>query len=114
MMNVELTKDAEYMLCALYKDYKEKRKNREDKASAKYVGSAERIHKDLMSEWSFEDVDETCRELSRAGYLNCQFADNVTWQSNLTDEAIIYMENRFVNGLTGVLDYMAKIKAAIF
>lgn len=113
IVDTELTKDAEYLLCAIYKAYKEGRKSGKSKFDAKMIGSSKLIHSTLMSEWSFEDVDETCRELSRADYADCQYADNVTWHLALTDKAIIYMENRFVNGLTGVLEYMAKIKQAI-
>jgi len=112
-VEVELTKDAEYMLCAIYKSYKEKRKNGISKSEAKCTGGAGNIHSNLMPEWSFADVDETCRELSRAGFLACLYADNVTYYADLTDKAVIYMENRFINGLTGVLEYMAKIKQAI-
>lgn len=102
------------MLCAIYKAYKDKRKSGEPKSDAKCAGSSEIIHANLMPEWIFEDVDETCRELDRAGYLGCFYAEDVTRYSELTDRAIIYMENRFVNGLTGVMEYMAKIKQAIF
>ena len=101
------------MLCAIYKSYKDKRKNGESKLDAKFAGSSQIIHANLMPEWSFEDVDETCCELSRAGFLDCCFADNVVYYSGLTDKAVIYMENRFVNGLTGVLEYMTRIKQAI-
>jgi len=112
-VEIELTKDAEYMLCAIYKSYKDKRKSGIPKSDAKYIGNSEDIHKSLMSEWLFDDVDETCRELNRAGFVDCRYYDDTAHYVTLTDKAIIYMENRFVNGLTGVLDYMAKIKQAI-
>lgn len=113
-IDTELTRDAEYLLCSVYKTYKEKTKSGTPKANAKFSGSAGYIQKNLMQEWSFADVDETCRELSRAGFLLCDFTDNVTSTSRITDKAIIYMENRFARGLTEILDYMGKIKAAIF
>lgn len=113
-MNVQLTKDSEYLICSLYKSYKEKRKSGIPKQDAKQCGSSGSIHKDLMPEWSFEDVDETCRELHRADLLHCEYADNVCYFVLLTDRSIIYMENRFTDGLSQVLEYMAKIKSAIF
>ena len=58
----------------------------------------------------FEDVDDTCRELSRANLLNCFWADNIAYNVILSDNAIIYMENRFKNGLTEVLEFIDKIK----
>ncbi len=56
MSENELTKDAEYMLCALYKSYLNRRKNGVNKHDAKMFGSSENIHKDFMSEWIFQDV----------------------------------------------------------
>ncbi|NMA65597.1 MAG: hypothetical protein GX957_05060 [Clostridiaceae bacterium] len=112
-MDIELTKDAEYLLCLMYKAYIEKRKSKIIKEDAKYTGSAENIHKELIPEWAEKDVAETCRELNRAGFLKCLYADNTVCDSHFTDKAIIYMENRFVTGLTSVLEYMAKIKSAV-
>jgi len=113
-MNINLTKDAEYMLCALYREYKENLENGSSKTQAKITGSSNRIHKELMGQWSLEDVDETCCELSQASLLNCTFADDVVYHSTLSSEAIVYMENRFKNGLKEILDYMVKIKTIIF
>lgn len=112
-MEVKLTKDAEYMICALYKEYIDKRKNKTPKEDAKFVGSSEGIQKELMSQWTLEDVDETCRELDRAEFLECLYAEDTIVDACLTDNAIIYMENRFIDGLTGVLDYMGKIRAIL-
>lgn len=110
---MNLTKDAEFLICSLYKDYLDKRKSGMSKADAKFTGSSQKMNRDIMPEWSFEDVDETCRELSRAGLLHCGFADDVTYISNLTDDAIIYMENRFQNKASDVIETIAKIKSMI-
>lgn len=112
-MDVQLTKDAEYLICSIYSEYLEKRKNGINKEDAKCVGGSEEIHKTLMQEWPFEDVDETCWELNRAGMLHCVSADNIAYYSTLTDAAIIYMENRFGSKLDAALDRAGKIKASI-
>jgi len=112
-LSEKLTNDAEYLVCSLYKEYLEKRKNGESKVDAKMMGDSARIHRELMSEWTFEDVDETCCELSRAGFLDCKFGDDVVYFSVLSDTAIIYMENRFKNNLGKVIDNIAKIKSLI-
>lgn len=113
-MEITLTNDADYLICALYKSYKDKLKRGISKADAKFMGSSQSMHQTIMQEWSYDDVDETCRELSRAGMLKCNYADNVTIATILTDTAIVFMENRFVDGIVQILDYMAKIKSAIF
>ena len=113
MSENELTKDAEYMVCALYKSYLDRRKNGVNKHDAKMFGSSENIHKDFMNEWIFQDVDETCRELSRAEYLHNKYADNIAYFVVLSDKAIIYMETRFERKINKIVDYMAKIKNVI-
>lgn len=111
--DIELTSDADYLICALYRKYRENRKSGIPKSKAKMFGSSEDIHKDLMPEWTFEDVDETCRELHRSEMIQCMYADGIVYTAALSDKAIIYMENRFANNIQAVLDNMAKIKSAI-
>lgn len=112
-MSYSLTNDSDYLLCVLYRHYKDRRKNGISKNKAKFFGGSEYIFNNLLPEWTFEDVDETCRELSRAGLLNCKYADNVVWTASLSDDAIIYMENRFKNGISEVIDNIARLKSLI-
>lgn len=49
-MNYELTNDADYLICALYKYYKEQRKSGKNKSDAKFIGSSEFIFTKLLSE----------------------------------------------------------------
>lgn len=112
-MDVELTKDAEYLLCSLYKTYVQKLKDGISKSNAKNSGSSATIQQNIFPKWSIEDVDETCRELNRAGMLDCMYADNTVYISTLSDKGIIYMEKRFANNIDNVLEYLSKIKACI-
>lgn len=112
--DIELTSDADYLICALYRKYQENRKSGMSKSKAKIFGGSENIHETLMSEWSIEDVTETCRELHRSEMLQCMFADDTVYIAVLSDKAIIYMEKRFANNIQAILDNMAKIKSAIF
>ena len=107
---MELTKDAEKLICLLYKSYLQKRKSGMSKSQATCFGSSHDIHEQLCPELIFEDVDDTCRELSRAYLLNCLWADNIAYHVILSDNAIVYMENRFKNGLSEVLEFVDKIK----
>lgn len=110
MSNIQLTKDSDKLICALYKIYLEKRKQNISKELAKNIGSSEDIFNSHILNMSFEDIDETCRELNRANLLSCSYADDVVYNSRLNDEAIFYMENRFKNGLSDLLDYAQKFK----
>ena len=107
---MELTKDAEKLICLLYKSYLQKRKSGISKSQAACFGSSHDIHEQLCPDLIFEDVDDTCRELSRADLLNCLWADNIAYHVILSDKTIVYMENRFKNGLSEVLEFVDKIK----
>lgn len=76
-MDIEITKDSDYLICSLYKAYLQKRSNGMNKIQASSMGGSEEIQKELFPNWSIEDVDATCRELHRAELLHCFFADDI-------------------------------------
>ncbi len=113
MDKVNLTKDADALLCALYKEYLQKRKDGTPKDTAKILGSADEIQKKIVPEWNLGDVEGTLRELEEAGMISVFDADNTVYFSQLINEGIIYMENRFKNGLSDLLDYLQKVKSIL-
>jgi hypothetical protein len=112
-LEINLTKDADTLICLLYKQYCQNLKDGVPKAQAKMFGGSEDIQKTIAPKWTLEHVDETCRELSRSGLLECFYADDMVYQTWLTDTGIIYTENRFKDGLDNVLDYLGKIRNLI-
>lgn len=113
MSELKLSKDADALVCALYKSYCEKRKLGKSRADAKHTGSAEEIRNEVVPGWQLPDVEDTCWELKRAGLLDSLDADNTVYDSSLTDEAIIYMEGRFKSGFTEFLGYLEQIKSIL-
>lgn len=113
MSEIKLTKDSEALICAIYKEYLQRRKSGTPKGDAKWFGDAEEIQKNIVPKWQLGDVEETCWELERKNFLVCQSANNTILETVLGDEAIIYMENRFQNGLNDVLEYLEKIKSIL-
>lgn len=105
---MELTKDAKKLLHVLYTSYCDKRKNDIPKSKACCFGGSPKIHQDLLPEWMFEDVDDTCRELSRAGLINCLWADNIAIQVTLPASTIALMENRAKNNLLAAGEFVSK------
>lgn len=103
-----LSKDADKLICLLYKHYLEQRKANVSKSNARAFGSSHNIHESFCPDWLFEDVDDTCRELSRAGLLNCIWADNIAYDVSFSDQAVIYMEKRFENNLNKLIDFISK------
>ena len=110
MFEKPITKDANLMLCTLYKAYLEKRKAGISKADAKYFGNHDDIQKQYFPNISADDVDETLRELWRSKFIDAYVADDHVCDSTLTDDAIIYMENKFKKGLSEVIETIAALK----
>lgn len=100
----ELTKDADKMLCIIYKQYLSKIQNGNSKTASNEF--EEDFYKDdkLLSNWHPDDVTTTLLELGRKSYLKIYIGGSF----NLTDRAIIYMENRFKKGLTELIDFISK------
>lgn len=113
MSEIKLTKDSDALICALYKEYLQRRKDGTPKGDAKSFGGAKHIQDTIVPKWALGDVEETLWELERAGFLVCQPGDNTILLSFLDDPAIIYMENRFKDGLSEVLGYIEKIKSIL-
>lgn len=107
MLSMELTKDADKFLCVLYKEYLQRRKNGQSKSSSKEFKSEE-LEKLFPDECS-EDLMEYVAELQQAFNISVDILGGIS----LSDESLIFMENRFPNGIASILDWMAKIKNAV-
>lgn len=105
---MELSKDAQKLIHLMYKNYLEKRHSGLSKSDAAAFGSSQDIHDILLPDWLVEDIDETCRELDSADMLICFYADECAYHVSLSDSCIVYMENRFKNGLKDVLSFLAQ------
>lgn len=109
MSDIQLSRDADYLICLIYKRYLELHDNGICKSDAKSIGDSHDVHQNIVPEWSFEDTDDTCRELINNGLLdNRIYMDNYCGYMNLSDNGIIYMENRFKNGFKELTDFIAK------
>lgn len=113
-MDIQLTQDAEYMLCVLYDAYIQRRKNGELAESAKAFGGSQEIQSEYISGWPTNDIDEATRELKRKGMLNALFADNELAESILSDDGIVYMEHQFENKADRITQRIATLRTIIF
>ncbi len=105
----ELTKDADKMLCCLYKEYLQRIKSGNSKNASKLFNIEYTRTDNVLSQWHNDDVLATRNELSKKGLLKAYVSGNF----ELTDEAVSYMENRFKNGLIDVIKYLADLAADI-
>ena len=99
-----LTNDADKLICQLYKAYLEKRKNGVDKLNSMHFSFPEIKTLKPFSQWSDSDVKSAIAEVSRAGFGTMYFDGG--FMAN--DQFITYMENRFKNGLSEVVDFITK------
>lgn len=101
---MELTKDADKLVCSMYKSYLEKRKVGINKVNARHFEPSEIKSYKLCSNWNIQDIKATVAELKRADlgdmYYNGGFFAN--------DNFIVYMENRFKNGFLEVTNFISQ------
>lgn len=102
---MELTKDADKMICCIYKSYLQRRKDGFSKAVSRRFEDSFFSSEEHLSTWVHEDITETRLELGRSGLIKNYIGGDFM----LTDSGIIYMESRFKNNLIAVTDFISKL-----
>lgn len=101
---MELTKDADKLLCLIYKEYLKRRKCGVRKTQAIHFEDPAILVNEFLSGENPDDVADLLFDLARVGFV----VTYIDASFYLTDKAIIYMENRFKNGLLEVADFISK------
>lgn len=101
----ELTKDADKVICYIYKEYLERHKSGMSKSQAKEFDGSFYHNIKALSKWNAADVSDTLQELHNQKLIN----KNVIGDFTLSDSAISYMENRFKKGLSEVMDFISSL-----
>ncbi len=100
---MELTKDADKMICIIYHDFLSRRKNRIPKNEACMFSADYFKSKKSFTNWLDDDLNFTLIELAKAGFVTIYIGGNF----DLTSSGIFYMENRFRNGLKELADFIS-------
>lgn len=102
MAEITLSKDAYKTLCLIYKEYLSRRKNNISKSSSSMFQSTnfETLFPDVNQEDFMSDLSELKKHNFVKLYIDGSFI--------LNSEAVVYMENRFKNGLIEVVDFISK------
>ena len=101
---VELTRDADKMICIIYKMYLEKIKSGLSKTKSNSFEKDFYKNDKMLSKWHTDDIETTFLELGRKEYLTIYIGGKF----EITEQTIIYMENRFKNGFNAVTDFISK------
>ena len=99
--NILLTKSTGKVLCQLYKEYLSRIKNNVPKSNALVFDTTSTVQLFVN-----QDIDFEISELKKNSLIETW----ITGELLLRSEAIVYMENRFKNGLIEVTDFIAKLK----
>ena len=103
-MQVELTKDSEKFLVDLYKVYLDRRKACQSKQEARRFEDGFFDTEKPFSKMHPNDVTDARLELGQTGLL----VNYIGGDCELTNPAIIYLENRFKNNLADVLSFLSQ------
>lgn len=104
-MQTALSKDAEKLLCFIYGIYSERRKQGKSKEEAGVFTQDFYKSDKRLSEINGSDVDTNLNELSYSALV----ARDVVGDFTLTNNGIVYMENRVKNKALEVLDILGKV-----
>ena len=99
-----MTKDADKMICCLYKEYLQRRKLGNSIAESSQFSREYFKNDPVLSKWHPDDCASVASELKNIGFVKIWGSGNF----ELTAEAITYMKNRFKNGIMELTDFISK------
>lgn len=101
-MSIELTKDAEALVCVLYAEYLKRLKS--GKQNPKDFSGTDEAADYTKNKFSFEETNEILNSLARKGFLfNTTHSCGIMVYATLTDDCIVYMENKGKRHIAEVL-----------
>ncbi len=74
---------------------------------ANYFESSDQLNELFSLDMSSDYISDLCWKLYAKGYISCYPGDDLANDISLCDPTIIYMENRFKNGLKDVLSFLS-------
>ncbi len=101
----ELTKEADCLICLLYKGYLEKMNARKLKIDSKIFGGSDEIQAKYLPSNTVEYAEKLCRELDITGYANIDYRNDMVHSLFLFNSTIMFMENRFPKDHVGTLNF---------
>lgn len=108
-MSISITKDADKAICSIYREYLSRRDAGTEKKLAVEFKDPHAWPPSFSDGISLPDFKTALQELKRAGLISTSITGGFT----LSDAGVKYMEDRFPNGISQVLDWLGKLKSAI-
>ena len=101
----DLTKEQQRFIIALYKEYLDRKLTMANE-KAKSLPDAAYIQEHIFPAYNLDEIRSICSALRQHGYITCKYYDNTVFFITITDKTIVYMENRFSNGLKEVVNFL--------
>ena len=103
-----LTKEQQRLLVSMYKEMLS-RQPALSLADARKFEDSDIVRDLFCPDKSSDDVADLCWALHSKGYLKCEPGDDLANDISITDDAIIYMENRFKNGFKEIASFLSSL-----
>ena len=102
----DLTNEQKRLLVSMYQEVLSRQPALSMEQANSFKNSDQLI--ELFSlDMSSKNVSELCWKLKAKGYITCYRGDNLANDISLSDQTIIYMENKFKTGLKDVLSFLS-------
>ena len=105
----DLTKEQKFLLVSMYKEVLS-RQPALSMEKANYFEDSNEVQALFMPPLSSDYVSDLCWKLQSKGYILCYPGDDLSNEIQLTDETIVYMENRFSNNIKELFNLLLKLK----
>lgn len=108
-MDIELNRDGTALICVLYREYCQRRKQGMTIEEAAYFGDGAEIHSSFMPKWQVDDISHLCWYLHKKGLLLASPGDDCVNAVSISDDGICYMEQRYPEGLKQIIETIATL-----
>ena len=102
----DLTNEQKRLLVSMYQEVLS-RQPALSMEQANFFKNSDQLIELFSLDMSSKYVSELCWKLKTKGYIACYRGDNLANDISLSDQTIIYMKNKFKNGLKDVLSFLS-------
>ncbi|MDT2814328.1 hypothetical protein P7H75_05675 [Vagococcus carniphilus] len=110
MTDIKLTKESEYVLTAMYKEFLDRYNQGVPRDKCKTFGHQVNILK-LVPEIPEQDIYGLLSELARCEVINVSPGANIFMLVSINTNGIIYMENKLGKDVSKIVNWLLKTKS---
>lgn len=110
---MRISNDCDALLCVLYREYLVRRSHGVSIEQASYFRDDVSIHENFMPLWSPDDVSAICWRLANHGLLFASPGDDQANNVSITEDGLIYMENRFNGRIENLLSRLSHLASLV-